>query len=1098
MDDVIRDSESTASSPGGPKPGDWVAEEASTPPSAPTPTVHQLSSCEVIPGGGEVGQQASHPCEDDTWADILYLSGTGTFWLLTQPVSDALHEAADQLAQIVAESDPQARMTKLSEEAGLAGCIMPATLDNFLNSDKRKDYQEKQRELDRVEELEASRNGAAGRRERRIALGLKHDIEILRREGQREAERQGFETDGDRFYGAWEQEIETALTNYRECRQDYVERFVEGEAPVGDAIRYAFRYTALCGGVSPYVARRSCPVEDYADYLDEQNDSAEASYIQSILQLAAMGIATPELALADPSRQTPGLQPGVSDFDGYNHLLKELPDIASSMDAKLEDWRDSTAGQAALPIFLLEEERSRYEDYCRRLDAFYETARQTTEAMEPRRVLYWNADVTDPRHALGYRKRSVDVLVRNDFPLREFSSPLGPQSLSHLSLHQLAALAMTAEEHESLKRGLPGDGALPAQLWEAPESALSQWLTGRGCQSIEWDPAWHDETLGLFEPERFFAHLDEQEIQVASLEGQREAWGETLQHMLFTGPSLEVLRLFDASAQAQYLRMVGMSYGDLKEQVAPDRPQEIQATGPSLSLEVMDGSVSADAGSNLEAEAKDVGQRVDERQLTTAPAADSSAAGGLQNRPDRGASAKASYSAKAEAKFNLVAGELSFGTFSLPEEANAEPIEVTLHNKGDERRSLGCYALRLEPVAKGFAGASAALAAETGLSVGQNGVSIVGLDRATQAGTAASFKAFAGVGITVQCSVALRWKPPTDILQRLPKYAALDELGMLSEPLDDWGELSKATLAAEALAGIGAEADFQIGLIDGKFVLTLKARLVLKGGVGGKFSVELDPDRLDPWMGMLHQALVDNDYEVVDWITPAAFEGFSKLFFMQTMLLVDVGMLALRGVDYVDSLYDDFTRSDRAGPIAYAIVDAENNPEKESQLKAWIQQLPPEALGPLLHVLRAEPGFFDYDIEGQSYGRGQAIDLQQVAIFRCLKWIEEGYMHGLYPRSSTQTRFEKSVARMSIDGKYPGSDTDESEEEKDRYFGRSYCTNRYKLDEFMGIDTGSDDANARIARSGYESLADRLGSGFDSQCEIVMTPAGRNVSYRRN
>ncbi|MDR5868204.1 hypothetical protein QC818_15570, partial [Halomonas koreensis] len=197
------------------------------------------------------------------------------------------------------------------------------------------------------------------------------------------------------------------------------------------------------------------------------------------------------------------------------------------------------------------------------------------------------------------------MLVRNDFPLREFSSPLSPQSLSHLSLHQLAALAMTAEEHERLNRSLPGDGALPAQLWEAPESALAQWLADRGCQRIEWQGEWHDEVLGLFEPERFFAYLEAEDIQVAALEGRRDAWGETLQHLLFTGPSHKVLRLFDASAQAQYLRMVGMSYGDLKEQVAPDRPQEIQATGPSLSLEVMDGSVSAEAGSNLEAEAKD-------------------------------------------------------------------------------------------------------------------------------------------------------------------------------------------------------------------------------------------------------------------------------------------------------------------------------------------------------------------------------------------------------------------------------------------------------------------------------------------------------------
>ncbi|MFM9272023.1 hypothetical protein ACJ7V3_17470 [Halomonas elongata] len=1073
MDDVISDNDQTAGSFGRPKPGDWIAEE----PAAPTeqePMVHRLSTCEVTPGGGEVVQQASHPCEDDTWADILYLSGTGTFWLLTQPVSDALHEAADQLAEIVADPDPQSRMERLSDEARLTDCIMPARVENFLNKDKLKSYQEKTRELAlEEEEAERSEYGSSPLMQGRRMNELRDSIAALRREGQREAERQGFEIEGERYYGAWEQEIETVLARYRECRQDYVERFIEGEVPVGDAIRYAFRYTALCGGVSPYVARQSCPVEDYAHYLDEQNDSAEAAYIQSILQLAAMGIATPELALADPSRQTPGLQPGVSDFDGYNRLLKELPEIAASMDAKLEDWRDSTAGQTALPIFLLEEERSRYEDYCQRLDAFYETARQTTEAMEPRRALYWNADVTDTRHALGYRKRSVDVLVRNDFPLREFSSPLGSQSLSHLSLHQLAALAMTSEEHERLKQVMPGDGALPAQLWEAPESALAEWLAGRGCQSFEWDPDWHDETLGLFEPARFFAYLDGQEIQVTSLEGRREDWGEVLQHILFTGPSHKVLRLFDASAQAQYLRMVGMSYGDLKEQVAPERPQVIKAAGPSLSLEVMDGSVSAETGSNLEGEAKNVGQRGREREFTNRSpnsASDVSMAGGnastavensdgWQNRQDRGVGAKASYSAKAEAKFNLVAGELSFGTFSLPEEVSAEPIEVTLYNKGDERRSLGCYALRLEPVAKGFSGASAVLAAETGLSVDQNGVSIVGLDHATQAGTAASFKAFAGVGITVQCSVALRWKPPQDILQRLPKYAALDELGMLSEPLDDWGDLSKATLAVEALAGIGAESDFQIGLIDGKFVLTLKARLVLKGGVGGKFSVELDPDRLDPWMGMLHQALVDNDYEVVDWITPAAFDGFSKLFFMQTMLLVDVGMLALRGIDFVNDLYTDFTRSDRAGPIAYELTRPLSRTQ-EHQRRAWVQQLPPEALGPLLHVLASGPESFD--VENQSFSAAQAQDYQQIAIANCLQWLVEGATEGAYDDrcygfsdtspNPAQILFEKSVARMSNDG-----------EKTNGHLLMAYAENRKRLDEFMNNTSSHGGSSSRQA-----------------------------------
>ncbi|MDT8893324.1 hypothetical protein RSO41_01540 [Halomonas sp. I1] len=356
-----------------------------------------------------------------------------------------------------------------------------------------------------------------------------------------------------------------------------------------------------------------------------------------------------------------------------------------------------------------------------------------------------------------------------------------------------------------------------------------------------------------------------------------------------------------------------------------------------------------------------------------------------------------------------------------------------MHNKGNERRSLGCYSLQLEPVLKGFAGASVALATETGLSLDHNGVSVVGLDQAKT-------------------------------------------------------------------AGYGATADFQLGLVDGKFVLTLKGRLVFKVGYGGKLTVTLDPNRLDPWMGMLHQALVDNEYEVVDWITPEAFDGFRKLFFVQTMLLVDVGMLALRGLDTLDDLYTGFTRSERAGPIAYAIVDTASNPARARELRAWVQHLPPEAMGPLLHVLRAAPGFLGYEIEGKRYGRNEAIDLQQIAIAQCLEWIEEGYTNGHYPRRAAQRLFEKAVARMSVDGEYSGAEGsgEESDNESARRqaFGRAYCENRYRLDQFMRVVSSTGDRDAGDARRSYKNVSQRLGQDMDTHCHFVQTPRGKEATYR--
>jgi hypothetical protein len=454
---------------------------------------------------------------------------------------------------------------------------------------------------------------------------------------------------------------------------------------------------------------------------------------------------------------------------------------------------------------------------------------------------------------------------------------------------------------------------------------------------------------------------------------------------------------------------------------------------------------------------------------------------------------KLSAAARVEGKFNLLGGELSLGRFSFPEEAQASPVEVSLHNK-NQRRSLGCYSLQLEPVLKGFAGASVALAAEAGLNLDRNGVSVVGLDHANATGTVSTFEAFAGVGIGVECSVALRWKPPRDLVQRLPKYAAMDELGMLQASLDDWGNLSSAALAGEALAGYGAMADFKLGLVDGKFQLTLKSRLVFKVGYGGKLTVTLDPNRLDPWLSMLHQALVDNDYEVVDWITPEAFDGFRKLFYVQTMLLVDVGMLTLRGLDYLDELYDSFTRSDRAGPIAYVITTRDG--EDLKKMKAWIQHLPPEALGPLLHVLSADPGWFGYEVEGDKKSRAQAIDLQQIAITRCLEWIEQGYTNGRYPRPAAQRLFEKAVARMSTDGTYPGGD-EESENARRQAFGQAYCQNRHQLDQFME-QALTRNGDALDAREKYRKVSKILGQDMGTQCHLVQTPAGQQVTYQES
>ncbi|PSJ20596.1 hypothetical protein CVH10_16710 [Halomonas sp. ND22Bw] len=1097
------------------KTGDWLAKESSGA-SAPLEfTVLQLPFFNPPPAaGGEIQEAAPHPCEDDAWADIIYLTGTGTFWLLTESVAESLHEAADELAGWVDVDDPEARQVHLNDDAGLMECFLPARPENFLNESER---QQCRNMLGRLAELTGETEGDAARRvaghERLIedpgfwltspliiSLSYFHEraqhpeetrlveeLNALYRKGSERAQAQGYVIDGSRYYGPWEDDIAEALETYRLCRErvvgDAISVTQPGELlPLQEALKEYQAFLADCESMSPKDSSRCTALVDYfSERVELMNEDLKA-YRDSIVTLATLGIATPEWALADPALKTSraGLDSGIDAFNHYHRLLKEAVEIHDDVEARLEEWTTATAGNASLPMHLFAQERRRFEHLTSQLDALYATANQAVAAMQPQRVLFWQADLEDQRHALGYEKQSIDVLVRKDFPLREFSSPQGARALSHLSLHQLQR-DMSEDERQQLNRQLEADGALPATLWEAPETALSQWLEGQGCEKIERRAEWFDEGLGFFRPEAFFRYLDDQAYEVASLqdEGARSQWGEALQRMLFTGPARETLRLFDASAQAQMLRLVGMPHGELNQALSHEFDESLTLFERDASLELFDVEVESSSGGQLGTEKKR--RETLERQN-----------GGWQAGQDHGAEVKTGFQWEVKGTWSLARGEISLGTLHLPGEDEAVPFDAVLANRDGERRSMGCYSIRMELVAKGFAGASVALGAETGLAFNENGLQLTGVDWAQREAEGATLKAFAGATLGLQTQCELRWQPPEDITRQLPQLADQDWLSLKTQQrdLDQWRSLGQALLGGEVGVGIGAELGFRLGLRNGRFVAYAKAKVFAGVTVGGKIAVELDLEQLDLWLMMIGQALRDNDYGFIDWVDEDAFDSISQLTYLATTTLLDVGLLAARGRDGIRRLYNQLTQSDRAGVIANAIV----NDPRQAETQSWVQHLPPEALGPLLNVLATRPSLWSY-MKGDEYD--DAIDLQQIAIARCLEWIEQGQEDGLYRRSAAQRLFEQAVARMSADGEYAGAEDSENERHNKAARGQAYCENRYRLNQFMSQSL-TNDGQAAAARKIYRGIADDLGRNIDTHCQRVTTPGGTHVTYRES
>ncbi|RLK46780.1 hypothetical protein DFR31_2486 [Alkalispirillum mobile] len=311
----------------------------------------------------------------------------------------------------------------------------------------------------------------------------------------------------------------------------------------------------------------------------------------------------------------------------------------------------------------------------------------------------------------------------------------------------------------------------------------------------------------------------------------------------------------------------------------------------------------------------------------------------------------------------------------------------------------------------------------------------------------------AGTGLAAHNHCRLLWQPPEGLLARLPRYQALARIhreDRAHREAGQWKTLTTAEINPEVRVGVGGRAAFRIGLDNGRFVLHASLRLVLGIGGGGSVRLTLDTRHLDLWLTMLHQALVDVGYERVDWIDEDAFEQMSMLAYLSAVTLVDASLFLLRTTYTIRQWFERFTRRrDMASRIAYTLV---NDPQRAA-IAAWVRQLPPEALGPLLDTLTSEPRAFMVEVKHdgrkqvQRFGPEQALAFHQQAILNCLQWIVSGVGEGVYgPKrffladdpNPAQKLFEKAVIRMGRDGR----PTSESNAE-------AYTENRERLDTFM-------------------------------------------------
>ena len=1020
---------------------------------------------------------AAPACSPKVFADIAYVTGQRKFWLLPERLQTLLIESSNELSASAVLKDRDARNQALAQH-GLHEPFIPIDAYVFLSPEDQQRYDAIEEEIrslkeqiaadeprvlqryDAAEKKVLSQRGINAqkpylaelrdaraelhsalrdRRERLRKLHLKRGQ--LRSKGYSLAKGVGFHIENEKMYGLREVQVREALQAYNSFMAkvrgiDFTEynRLTNEYQPVWKVLDAYRKVIESCqGGALDCQA-----LEEFRARYDYLVEYRLGGYIEPIIALANLGIATPEFALCSNSDMASSLK----EYKDYLEAYKKKQEAINDAEERFDRFVKATGGYSPPPSELLSKQRAKIAELQPILDRLRQQADANMQRMRPTRQLLWDTH--------SYEMRHQDSVCNDDIPLREFSLASITRPLAHLSLYDLAN-----KSDPELAATLKKDHARTARfasLYRAdPDAIFSAFLERQGAIPLEeQDPRWFDKN-GLFIADDFFNYLQESGWQVKSLESQAATWGKKLLQMIFEDSTRQQLRLFDTSYQAQFVRLLGMDAGEVNVNavVRTASPQVI----PAAELDALTTRTEwMETSSSVEASGIDDSPKIlKERTLA-------SAALGMT--------------------VDIGRGEVDLVNIEIPKKAEASAITLRFNTpEGTEAsQPIGHFYLSYSVVAWGFAGVSLMLAREVVLEVDNNGrPSISGVDFGQRQGQAASLKLFAGAQVGCTIKGGLHWKPPLDAL-------------ILSPNLDDKKEASWQTLSAFMAegslgVGIGREFDFRVGLIGGKLMFSIKASVFFGPGAKGAYSFELDYQGIKQLLMLYRRVLMRNNFRRIDWIDENAFNYLSKITLFGTLTLANVSEFSALLLTKLDSLIDEVVGkpSKRAGQIAYTLV----NELRQEAVGQWFLGMPPETLGPLLYTLSSKPRAFTITLnDGEAetpVTEEEATNLQQIAIARCLEWTAgnaSGKRFSELDPNPAQILFQKALERMSIDASYPDDKLEHARH------------NINKLDRFMHIITESDAAESSKIK--FRQLKSALTIHMQRSFDIIESNRGKN------
>ncbi|MCL1483239.1 MAG: hypothetical protein MH208_01945 [Marinobacter sp.] len=166
-------------------------------------------------------------------------------------------------------------------------------------------------------------------------------------------------------------------------------------------------------------------VEQHLVELESLQDKMR-EYALAILDLANIGIATPEYALASGRQST---SDGIVQLANFQKLHWRIGSLTDDMKNEGHSWFSALGGNGPVPATALLKYQTDIQDLQTQQQALRHTAQKNAEALLPPKMFVWEPN--------DYQITPQETLARPGIPLREFSMPCGGSTLKHFSLLDL-------------------------------------------------------------------------------------------------------------------------------------------------------------------------------------------------------------------------------------------------------------------------------------------------------------------------------------------------------------------------------------------------------------------------------------------------------------------------------------------------------------------------------------------------------------------------------------------------------------------------------------------------------------------------------------